>query len=488
MLYGVDMALGTREKYDLYTANPLLGYYWAVPGVFLAKFVDNLYDKTMLMRIPFAVTGSARPFHFCLIALENISGKTLAPAVVSHSFCLSGTALRFAGAAFKGYASLFSPYPVHRRCTLSLYKRRILKSETPGFALYAGGMVGLLFLIFNAFYPLFYILIATLGLHESLGLLRGVSDARKADIRLPLFTSENLKPFLPLIASVVLVFPLMVFFRTFEVAHAMVSGFNIIEYFSQLLRTLYFLTVKEFLLLALFMKAFLAMLLIWQKHKGGTVPEQASNQIRVSNFLTLFFVVHLIVIARMTEVVYTRYFIVLQPVLTLILLLDAFAVFELFAQSGTFSNRKIPTWAFIFLAVGVFLINCVPKIEDIKGHVYELTHRYKGPLDFVIPYIKANYKKPEDLVIATNYEEHCYMYYLGSKVIVGFVGNNLKDDLQETPDIIIYRKSWSQGQQQLAYLWQKAQYKEISFPVADYLVNNIPELMFCKTPVSHPDP
>ncbi|MEJ2691326.1 MAG: hypothetical protein P8130_15565, partial [Deltaproteobacteria bacterium] len=69
-VYPVDMNIGTREKYDLYTANPLLGYYWAAPGVFLAKFADNFYTKTMLLRIPFAVTGLLALLVFALVPLS----------------------------------------------------------------------------------------------------------------------------------------------------------------------------------------------------------------------------------------------------------------------------------------------------------------------------------------------------------------------------------------------------------------------------------
>jgi hypothetical protein len=117
------------------------------------------------------------------------------------------------------------------------------------------------------------------------------------------------------------------------------------------------------------------------------------------------------------------------------------------------------------------------NIEYIKGHVYELSHQYKGPLDYLIPFIKDTYGDTEKLVIATNYEETSFMYYLGAKVIIGYVGNNLEQDSQMVPDIVIFRKGWRNLDPKIfIYFLSKNHYQRISFPVFDYKVNNIPEL------------
>ena len=39
-------------------------------------------------------------------------------------------------------------------------------------------------------------------------------------------------------------------------------------------------------------------------------------------------------------------------------------------------------------------------------------------LDYTIPFIKEKYPTSDTLVIAANYEETSYMYYLKSKVVV----------------------------------------------------------------------
>ena len=133
-------------------------------------------------------------------------------------------------------------------------------------------------------------------------------------------------------------------------------------------------------------------------------------------------------------------------------------------------------WSLVLLTI--FAVNAVNKIPYIKGHLFEITHQYKGVLDYTIPFIQQNFKNPEDLIIATNYEEFAYMYYLGSKVTIGHVYNNLEDDLKYTPDIVSYRASWGDDPHVFQTIMQNATYKTITFPVYDYWVNNIPELDF----------
>ena len=133
-------------------------------------------------------------------------------------------------------------------------------------------------------------------------------------------------------------------------------------------------------------------------------------------------------------------------------------------------------WA-IFLFV--LSLNVSDRIDHMQGHLYELFHQYKGPLDFAIPFIKAHYKSTENLVIATNYEELVYMYYLGSKVTIGFAGNNVDEDAKIQPDIIIFRKARNPAYRAVfnRFLYMD-RYEKISFPVLDYFVNNIPELRY----------
>jgi hypothetical protein len=112
-----------------------------------------------------------------------------------------------------------------------------------------------------------------------------------------------------------------------------------------------------------------------------------------------------------------------------------------------------------------------------KNYFQEINTPYKGPLDYVIPYIKTNYINTEDLVIATNYEEPSYIYYLGSKIIIGFTGINLEENQKMAPDIIILRRYIIPNSDIIKSLISGGDYKKTLFPVFDYPVNNIPELI-----------
>jgi hypothetical protein len=109
--------------------------------------------------------------------------------------------------------------------------------------------------------------------------------------------------------------------------------------------------------------------------------------------------------------------------------------------------------------------------------LYEIRHQYKGVLDFVIPYIQKRCENPEKLVIATNYEETSYIYYLGSKVIVGFLNPDFRPDRLEQPDCIVFRSVWANPASIDTFngFISRAAYEMVRFPVLDYMFNNIPE-------------
>jgi hypothetical protein len=198
---------------------------------------------------------------------------------------------------------------------------------------------------------------------------------------------------------------------------------------------------------------------------------------KLSLFLSLLFLVYCLAITRIPNFIYTRYFSPAIIVLNAIILLDLFCLNQFYTpktlQAVQFKTIGLSTFGIIILTVFFFQDN-----EEIAGHVRELSKPYKGPLDYTIPYIKQKYKHADDLIIATNYEESSYMFYLNSKTIIGFVGNNLKEDTLLTPDVISIRKTWSFNREPLDDLLKKANYSRITFPVHDNGVNNIPELNF----------
>jgi hypothetical protein len=285
--------------------------------------------------------------------------------------------------------------------------------------------------------------------------------------------------------SLATVLPVAIFFRTAELSRARTEQceFTGAVYLKHLSDIVTFLGTYEFLYVALLVTA---LMYVSRFLAGKTAAgEKERPLVRLSDYVKLYLVLNVLLTARLPfYVLFERYFFYLQPLVVMMLLLDGAVAMKSIARLPSPRQRR---WVRIAgIVPGIFLCAvCVGnKLESLEGHFYELTHRYSGPLDYAIPFIEKNYPRPQDLVIATNYEENAFMYYLGAKVTIGFVGKELASDMAIRPDIIVYRKGWENFVPQFMQLLQGGSYARVTFPVADYPVNNIPELR-ADSPVHH---
>jgi hypothetical protein len=483
-----NLKLGIDEKTDAYIGGANWGmYYVAAVAVKLAQMSDDYFTKTAIVRIPFALAG--------LIGLAILA---------------------FLGAQFfenkpskYGYLSLFAflelisvPLVLHLRearyyaltvfltaLVTYIYTRyRILKKNN--YLSYAVLLTLSLFLLFVTFSPGYFIFLISLFLYESIGFVKFLFSkyAKKRCQMMPGMPSLNvpwthyLRNLLPLILSLIWVSPLISFFKTFYIAGEM-AKFNFLlfgiskldMYLANLSVIWNYFRSFDFIYLAIFLKLYLLFSFL---RLGGkeSVPWDI-RKLMFSNFLTVIFIVYFFVIAQIPNFPFTRYLIPLQPVLT------AMIIFDLALVYNNIILLPPPHWVNYYIVlllvgfIGLISVNVSRNIEYMEGHVYELFHQYKGPLDYLIPFIKEKYGETDKLVIATNYEETSFMYYLDSKVIIGYVGNNLEQDIQMVPDIVIFRKGWRNLDPRIFINFlSRYSYQRIFFPVVDYKVNNIPEL------------
>jgi hypothetical protein len=167
---------------------------------------------------------------------------------------------------------------------------------------------------------------------------------------------------------------------------------------------------------------------------------------------------------------------VLSPLLTGAFLLDAFALTRALAERASPERRRrAAAWTALGLALGTLVLR-TPALPELRGRLAELATPYRGPLDFVIPHLRERYPRPEELVIATNYEEYAFMYYLGSHVIVGLSLNNLARDRQLEPDVVVPRRRWPRSLAELRPFLARGSWREERFPVRDLHFNNVPAL------------
>jgi hypothetical protein len=457
--------LGIDEKTDAYIGGTSWGhYYFATIGVKIAEVFDDIYTKTGIIRFTFAFIGLIGLLlfvYFTASLFDKIEHKLLF-AISFFFLSLFSISLALLLREARYYSlSIF----LFSLVTGIYLKHRYANGINPMFLRIS--LFVLLWLLFMTFAPVFFIVLVILALAETVfGLKEWYSIKNFTEV------VKKVEPvFSACVLSLICIYPFLEYFKTFEISDAMATfnGFGKKMYGENISTTVKYFRNFELLWLALVLKVYLIF-------NFKTIAKYKSNYMLVALFSVLTFLVYLYLIARVPNFIYTRYIILLQPILVFSIAFDALAII-LAAGNGSIQIdfKSISIAAIILVLLGV---NISANSKYISGHVTELFNPYKGPLDYTIPAIKAKYPKTENLVIAANYEETSYMYYLGSKVVVGFIGNNLEEDAKASPDVIAYRKPWGNFVEVFQGFMQKSQYKRQSFDSYDNPVNNIPELNF----------
>jgi hypothetical protein len=446
-------------------------FYFAVLGALPARWVGDVHAKTALLRIPFAVAGLVG----LILMLKSVLGLAgtarrrlgLAAAffffeLLSVSIILHLREVRYYSLVVLLVGGLLSSYVSHRVSGI-MSRRAYLWLTTV-----------LLILLFNTFVPAYFSYVLTLGAAEALRFLKRRN------------WKDLLLSSLPMVLSFLAVFPLLFFFRIFLISREAAAHFARIGMIEsgRFDWVIHYLTHFEFLPLVFFVKVVSLGAWLVARRKApagepGAWTEGIGRRVAASNFLGLFALVHLALVHRIPlPFLHNRYYIILQPVLVLILLLDVLTVLDLTARMRSPSFRRGLRAVIASACVALFFWHGAPKLEVFRGHVYQLFHSYRGPVDYSVEYVLGRYSEPEHLVIATNYEECVLMYYLGSRVTVGYAGNNIEEDSLIPPDIIIPRKRPSPTNRLgiLSRFLDEGDYRKRVFEVADYPVNNTPEI------------
>jgi hypothetical protein len=271
----------------------------------------------------------------------------------------------------------------------------------------------------------------------------------------------------PLFLSLVGTIPLLFYFDFLSNVGSWVNDAGA-SYGSHLAIALANLLRYEFLAPALVARA----AVYWFTKQGDidTSSETVRRRSQAASFLLVFFVTYWLMVSRSPSI-WERYFVALSPVLIAMFLLDALALSRMLKSRPRTRGRI----TICVVVATVFLSTGWLRFPDFVGRLYEINHRYRGPLDFVIPYLKQTHENVEDLVIATNYEGPSFMYYLGSRVTVGYYGANLEEDLSIQPDIIVPRW-WDRNLDTLEMLAARDRYRMRSFPIRNLMTNNVPGL------------
>ncbi len=457
-----DPTIGINEKDDSFAASSSWGqYYFGTIGYLLAQNTDDIYTKTAIIRSTYAILGLLGIAFLVFVVIRLLTGKLeknffillfLLLSLISVSLVLHLREVRYYSLVVFLTSIIMGIY-IWFRFYKTFNKPLFIASETIA-----------LWLLFVSFSPAYFITLVTIGVSE---LFIFITAYRKTNFSKALKAIYSTLTFVAL--SLISIIPMLIQFKYFEISQALTSffGYNSTIYWRNVSDIFDYFRAQDFLLLAIAMKVFV----LFNVRK---IFIQRLEIFKVSAFLTLFFLISCLVLPRNPQFMYTRYVIYLIPVLFSTIILDLFMVLHVV-------QTKNPKTSFKFVAPLItfalfFFYTLGNNLHNIKGHVYEMGHQFKGPLDYTIPYIKEHFHRADTLTIAANYEEYSYIYYLDSKVIIGYVGNNLQEDAQLTPDVVAYRKPWQNHLNVFNGYLQQAVYEPVAFPVYDAMVNNIPEL------------
>ena len=447
-----DPLVGIDEKSGAYVGVGWVQYYVSAIGAGLAEKVEGNYKKTMWHRLPFAILG---------IAGVGLLGWAFIQLIPKNREVWMGW--------FLWLEAMAVPIGLHMRearyhsvvmfwtgvwLWVSL---RYLVAKKISYGWYVVGSFVSLAMLFNSQYMAYFSLVAGMTAYLALRKIMGKGDL--------------VKNMLPIIMSGVVVLGMAGFYQIPKMLSNRVleQGVTLKGAAESMTKVVVFGLLYGYGMLAVALVLIGLRTVFIIKGKG---PWNGNGELRGAIFMScVLVVVYGVMILRIPVTsLYERYFLVMQPIGVAGICL------------GWYLLRSKETGGFVDeLAVGIGVVYLLTGWVGIYGRIYELTHAYKGPVDELVSYINENYPKPETLIIATNYEEPSYMYYLNSRVIVGYLGKRLEKDARIVPDIVILRKFGGIGEKMrsgkvLLKMISEGNLERNALPMFDYPVNNIPEM------------
>lgn len=436
-----DKAIARHPDSDAYLGIGWGMFYFAAPSIWLAQYVENIYVKTAISRIWFSLIGlTALGILFFTFVSENrriYLFFIFALLTAEISFSLHIKEVRY-----------ISPALFLASLQFLLWKKWDENRVNTMLYVFLSGVN--FWCMYNMFGPNYFSFLVAFGCFLIVWHQFSIPKLFIGGI-------------LPGMLSVVLLIPVLLYFNTFEFSKAMRESYHqdlnrILEQLETVF-TYFFQYGWGYLLLFSTVYALI-------RKKKFTLA------------LSIFAWIYIFSLCIIPNTVYTRYFIL---IIALAAFINVHVIMDIL-------NQFKPSMIIGVLAV--ILVNlgfpAIPFWSGLHDRIYEITHQYKGPLDYTIPWIMSTYDEPKNLVIATNYEECSYMYYLNSKVIMGYVLNNESEDRKQIPDIIHFRKAWAwnYGNAEFNVFRQKTSYDSHKFNIYEYATNTIPELN--TDPFPHP--
>ena len=460
--FGSNIAVGVKESADAYIGTTWGHFYYAVPGVLWALSATDLYEKTLRVRLPFALAGALGIVVWILALLPTFrdrprrvfAGLFFLCAAVSVSLLLHLREARY------------YPLLILLVGAIAWLHLRVRVFGAKRGAAWGVSLALLLTATFHVFFAAWFFLVALLGLDSIVASWRARGDlaARR----------HAWVGFAPLLASALLVAPALVFFETFAIAASFREhfGFTLGGYLGNLGYFARHFWHFELLAPAIFCRTAVVAVGFVGRRRGIEFEDETAR--RTATQLA-WFIAGYVALTCANPLVYERYFVMLSPAVTGLFLIDSFTLVDAVRRCAPGRARLAAGGAVAAVALLV-LATSGPRIEAVRGRLLEISTPVLGPLDFAIARILEEVPEPAELVIATNYANHPLMFYLGSHVIVGTNLNNIVVERRLLPDVVIPRRRWPRGWSELRAFLARGAYRSEQLPVRDLHFNQIPAL------------
>ena len=462
---GLPLADAVDEDDDAYIGSLWGQYYFAALGVALAEGVEDPWARTARLRMPFALAGLlglALAFLAVSGSVPPGRGARLRAAAVYAVVLCSCTSLILHVREVRYYALVVlligACLCVHFRGGTGRARAALLQTV-------------LLTLLFNVFYPAAVGVAAWLVLEGGLRVHRrngGLGERISAEAPLAL----------ALLTALLIALPVAAYFEIVALSQLMSArwAFGPDVYLENIGFVLRYLLRFEFLAPALLAHGGLLAL---RGVAGRPAPDVAEPMEKAAALLRLCLCLGLI--GARNPIYFERYFVPLSALLVLVVGLDAIALSRWLRAAwseGPEIARRVAaaTAGLLLLSLPVLVLI---KSPELAGHLHQVAHPYRGPLDHVIPDLAARYPDPAALTIATNYEAEAYMYYLGSRVVGRFHDARPAARSAEAAvraDVIVPRGGQPKGLDTLEVFIEDGRFTRHVYPVEDLPYNNIPEL------------
>ncbi|MBW2667674.1 MAG: hypothetical protein JRE13_15420 [Deltaproteobacteria bacterium] len=462
--FGSNIAVGVKESTDAYIGTTWGHFFYAVPGVLWARTATDVHQKTLRVRLPFAFAGALGILVWVLALLPTFRDRPRRARVFAGLFFLSAAVsisllLHLREARYYPLLILVvgAIAWVHLRVRVFGAKRG---------AVWGVSLALLLTATFHIFFAAWFFLTALLGF-----------DALAASWHARADSEERRRAWIgtaPLLASALLVAPALVFFETFAIAASFREhlGFTLGGYMANLGYFARHFWRYELLAPAIFCRTAVVAIAFVARGRGVELGDETAR--RTATQLAVF-IAGYVALTCVNPLVYERYFVMLSPAVIGLFLIDSFTLVDAVRRLARGRARFAAGGAIAAIALLV-VATSGSRVEAVRGRLLEISTPVRGPLDFAIARILEEVPEPAELVIATNYANHPFMFYLGSHVIVGTNLNNIVVERSLVPDVVIPRRRWPRGRSELRAFLARANYSSEQLPVRDLHFNQMPAL------------